>query len=461
MRIYLAGPMRGYRSLNFPAFDEAATRLRKQGHRVFNPAGWDRKHGMVPGRDQPKPLKYYMEHDLAEVSRSEAVAVLAGWEKSQGASLEVHVARVLGIPVLDARTLTEIPVPKSAGEVAVVNAVTGGRKGSKLARFDLLPWDALWALAEHFGKGSIKYTQTDIPVSLDTAISQLVQYCTCLDPNCDPPSVTQSVGTRPTVCASSAIANDTPKRSMQPVTRTECPLSGACVELVTTDNLCKPIRNLLSDNRPTIGAGARRTTSVSGNMGTSTDNCRASSNVTDNSAARKRCPGLGLRGATRRACVRDRLASARFAGCPLAQHRDRSTTITPGEPCGACYAENAIKPSVCLGILHALLNGHSSTCHVHHTLRYKINPHPSAPDAPLLVTISGDRNWQLGIAHSLQYAAMMRHAAQWWEGEDVDAETGSGHLIAVAWHALTLWHLARVKPAMDDRPHGKGGKLGW
>lgn len=42
-------------------------------------------------------------------------------------------------------------------EVRVVNPQTGGAKGQKLARFDLLPWDVLWEVAEHFGRGALKY----------------------------------------------------------------------------------------------------------------------------------------------------------------------------------------------------------------------------------------------------------------------------------------------------------------
>lgn len=37
------------------------------------------------------------------------------------------------------------------GEQRVVNAQTGGEKGQKLARFDLLPWDSLWTVAELYG----------------------------------------------------------------------------------------------------------------------------------------------------------------------------------------------------------------------------------------------------------------------------------------------------------------------
>ena len=42
-------------------------------------------------------------------------------------------------------------------ERRVVNPVTGGQKGTKLARYDLIPGDALWALAEHYGRGAEKY----------------------------------------------------------------------------------------------------------------------------------------------------------------------------------------------------------------------------------------------------------------------------------------------------------------
>ncbi len=41
-----------------------------------------------------------------------------------------------------------------ATEERVVNATTGGTKGRKLARFDLLPWDCLWQVAEHYGQGA-------------------------------------------------------------------------------------------------------------------------------------------------------------------------------------------------------------------------------------------------------------------------------------------------------------------
>lgn len=43
------------------------------------------------------------------------------------------------------------------GEVTIIDPTTGGAKGTKLARFSLIPADWLWALAEHYGKGAQKY----------------------------------------------------------------------------------------------------------------------------------------------------------------------------------------------------------------------------------------------------------------------------------------------------------------
>jgi hypothetical protein len=57
-------------------------------------------------------------------------------------------------------TCTRLPpgfVKGLAKEVRVVDPVTGGEKGTKLARFSLIPPEFLWALAEHYGRGSLKY----------------------------------------------------------------------------------------------------------------------------------------------------------------------------------------------------------------------------------------------------------------------------------------------------------------
>lgn len=63
-----------------------------------------------------------------------------------------------------------------------------------------------------------------------------------------------------------------------------------------------------------------------------------------------------------------------------------------------------------------------------------------------------DRNWEKGYEWSKSYAAMQRHANQFWGGEDIDEETGSPHLAAVVFHALALLEFANTHPEYDDRP---------
>lgn len=57
------------------------------------------------------------------------------------------------------------------GEVRVKNEQTGGEKGSKLARFDLLPYDAIWELAKHYGRGSQKYEDRNWERGYDWGLS--------------------------------------------------------------------------------------------------------------------------------------------------------------------------------------------------------------------------------------------------------------------------------------------------
>ncbi|QBP33335.1 hypothetical protein SEA_BRUTONGASTER_120 [Gordonia phage BrutonGaster] len=66
-----------------------------------------------------------------------------------------------------------------------------------------------------------------------------------------------------------------------------------------------------------------------------------------------------------------------------------------------------------------------------------------------------DRNWELGYDWSLSFAAMNRHAWQFWDGENYDPETGAAHLASVAWHALALLQFMQQTEKygrFDDRP---------
>lgn len=62
-----------------------------------------------------------------------------------------------------------------------------------------------------------------------------------------------------------------------------------------------------------------------------------------------------------------------------------------------------------------------------------------------------DNQWRKGYEYSKSYAALQRHLTQWWGGEDIDEETGSNHMAAVAWHAFTLLTFIKDYPEFDDR----------
>jgi len=65
--------------------------------------------------------------------------------------------------------------------------------------------------------------------------------------------------------------------------------------------------------------------------------------------------------------------------------------------------------------------------------------------------VNGRDNWRNGYEWSLSYAACQRHLQAFWAGENLDPETGSAHLTAVAWHAFTLLEFMREYPDLDDR----------
>ena len=103
--IYIAGPMSGYENWNFPAFFEAEKQLKELGYEVINPAHNDGAtiEAALQSAGDPSnprnPWAYYMRRDLPHVLSADSLCVLPGWQNSKGASLEVHVAEAIGLPL--------------------------------------------------------------------------------------------------------------------------------------------------------------------------------------------------------------------------------------------------------------------------------------------------------------------------------------------------------------------------
>ena len=109
MKIYLAGPMRGIKAYNHPAFDRAAAALRAEGHEVFSPAEHDRE--LFPQYDWPRMsgdmatdgftgqnMREVIHNDLVWITENaEGVALLPGWERSRGVKVERALAEFLSL----------------------------------------------------------------------------------------------------------------------------------------------------------------------------------------------------------------------------------------------------------------------------------------------------------------------------------------------------------------------------
>lgn len=97
--------MTGYKDWNFPAFFDAQETLERLGYEVINPAhndGETLEKALASAGTAEAPNHtwgYYMRRDLPSVLSVDAICVLPGWRHSKGASLEVHVAESLGLPI--------------------------------------------------------------------------------------------------------------------------------------------------------------------------------------------------------------------------------------------------------------------------------------------------------------------------------------------------------------------------
>ena len=104
--VYIAGPMRGIKYYNFPAFDMAESDLTAKGYNVINPADLDRLTGF-DAMDLPADYDWdsipegfsfddCVTRDLKAVRECDIIYMLHGWEESKGAQAELALAEWLG-----------------------------------------------------------------------------------------------------------------------------------------------------------------------------------------------------------------------------------------------------------------------------------------------------------------------------------------------------------------------------
>lgn len=65
----------------------------------------------------------------------------------------------------------------------------------------------------------------------------------------------------------------------------------------------------------------------------------------------------------------------------------------------------------------------------------------------------GRHNYRsIGVRASVYYDALMRHAMQWWEGEDVDVDSGLSHVTKAITTLIVLRDAMIQGKLVDDRP---------
>jgi hypothetical protein len=117
---YLGGPMRGLPFFNFPAFDEAAYKLRRDGWTVFSPAEKDRDHldiSQCPNGSEEELKRQGFEvgkaltWDFAHILDSHAVIFLPGWITSTGCHWEMAVAYATNKDIWEYAGDGRVPIP--------------------------------------------------------------------------------------------------------------------------------------------------------------------------------------------------------------------------------------------------------------------------------------------------------------------------------------------------------------
>lgn len=91
MKLYIAGPMSGLPEFNYPEFHRVARNLRRSGFEVLSPAENDFPTGTS--------WETYMKDGINKMMQADGVAMLGGWNKSRGATVEYNLALELGLPV--------------------------------------------------------------------------------------------------------------------------------------------------------------------------------------------------------------------------------------------------------------------------------------------------------------------------------------------------------------------------
>ncbi len=100
-KIYIAGPMTGYKDWNYPAFRHAAARMRALCWDVVSPVEVAEPFG-TPERlcEDPALMQAAVQAELHALEDCSHILLLPGWERSQGARVELVHAITYSLEII-------------------------------------------------------------------------------------------------------------------------------------------------------------------------------------------------------------------------------------------------------------------------------------------------------------------------------------------------------------------------
>ena len=175
--IYLAGPISTAPTTYERVFNEAAAELRKDGFTVVNPIEQDTAEELEASRSgtlTEEQWRVVMRRDIAQVLGCDEIAVLPNWQQSVGASLEVHIAHHLGMPVWDFATGEPVTAPAApeaepalAEALRIVNGPRQADYGHPLD--DYIRTGAIWGALLHEWAKESAASEAPLPVPPELA----------------------------------------------------------------------------------------------------------------------------------------------------------------------------------------------------------------------------------------------------------------------------------------------------
>ena len=108
MKLYVSGPMTGYPEFNYPAFEDAAQRLRRAGYDVVSP------HEVNPPDGLEHSWEWYIRRDIVALMECDGIALLDGHEASRGSALEQHIGAAVGMEIVPLKWWLDLAVVAEA-----------------------------------------------------------------------------------------------------------------------------------------------------------------------------------------------------------------------------------------------------------------------------------------------------------------------------------------------------------